>query len=228
MGLTASVTVTVADDDALAAPGSVTVTAQVLTLRIGWGAVAGADGYKVQWKSGQAGYDPAEREESTTGTTHTVTGLAAGTEYTVRVIPTRTGANDGPASAEATGTPLTEPTLAIDAPSVAGQVRVSYGDAGTGTATAGEDYAAITPRTLTFAPGTTRRTVAVAVIGDAQEEADETVVVRLRLAVNATLATGSGTGTIVDDDDAGGRAHGDGGGRRGRAAGGGGGAAARA
>ena len=219
--LSASLTVTVADDDALAAPGSVAVTAQVRALRVQWNAVTGADGYKVQWRSGGQGYT-AGREESATGTSHTVTGLVAGTQYTLRVLPTRTGANDGPASAEATGTPLALPTLAVDSPSVtegtggtAGtltftvtlshasqeQVTVGYADAGSGTATSGTDYTALAAGTLTFAAGTTTQTFDVALTGDATDEDNETVAVTLSGPTNATLGTATGTGTVTDDDD---------------------------
>ena len=87
-------------------------------------------------------------------------------------------------------------------------VTVAYADAGTGTAIAGAadaqgaDYTAIPAGTLTFAPGTATRTLDVTVIGDAEEESDETVAVTLSAPVNATLAAASGTGTIADDDDA--------------------------
>ena len=223
VGVSASLTATVADDDALAAPGNVRVSARVLALRVQWDAVTGADGYKVQWKSGSEGYDAAAREAAATGTSHTVSNLAAGTAYTLRVLPTRAGANDGPASAEATGTPLAVPTLAIDSPGVAEgdsgtqtltftvslshasqhQVTVAYADAGTGTATSGTDYTALAAGTLTFAAGATTGTIDVDVTGDALDEADETIAVTLSTPVNATLsATATGTGTITDDDDA--------------------------
>ena len=222
VGVSASLTATVADDDALAVPGNVMVSAQVLALRVQWDAVTGVDGYKVQWKSGSEGYDAAAREAAATGTSHTLPNLTAGTEYTLRVLPTRTGANDGPASAEATGTPLAVPTLAIDSPGVTEgdsgtqtlaftvtlshasqhQVTVSYRDAGSGTATSGTDYTAIAAGTLTFATGTTTQTLDVTVTGDAADEADETVVVTLSAPMNAALATAAGTGTITDDDAA--------------------------
>ena len=82
------------------------------------------------------------------------------------------------------------------------QVTVDYADAGTGTATSGTDYTAITGGTLTFAAGTTSQTFNVAVTGDALDEADETVKVRLKDPVNAAVSTtaGTGTGTITDND----------------------------
>ena len=83
------------------------------------------------------------------------------------------------------------------------QVTVDYADAGTGTATSGTDYTAITGGTLTFAVGTTSQTFDVSVTGDTTDEADETVVVTLSDPTNATVSStaGSGTGTITDDDD---------------------------
>ena len=113
-----------------------------------------------------------------------------------------------------------EPSLSIDSPSVAEgdsgsasleftvslstasgrQVTVGYADAGTGTATSGTDYTAISAGTLTFAAGETAKTVTVSVTGDTTDEPDETVVVSLSGSVNAAISTASGTGTITDDD----------------------------
>ena len=116
------------------------------------------------------------------------------------------------------------PTLSIDSPSVTEgdsgsknltftvtlspasgqQVTVQYADAGTGTATSGTDYTAITGGTLTFAVGTTSRTFDVSVTGDVLDESNETVVVSLSAPTNAAVSTtaGTGTGTITDDDGA--------------------------
>ena len=82
------------------------------------------------------------------------------------------------------------------------QVTVNYADAGTGTATSGTDYTALPPGTLNFAAGTISQTFNVSVTGDVVEESNETVVVTLSSATNATISAtaGSGTGTIVDDD----------------------------
>ena len=81
------------------------------------------------------------------------------------------------------------------------QVTVDYADAGTGTATSGTDYTAITGGTLTFAVNTTSQTFDVSVTGDTTDEADETVLVTLSNAANAAIGTATGTGTITDDDD---------------------------
>ncbi len=64
----------------------------------------------------EVGYAGLRRPRQATvgsGTTHTITGLTAGTEYTVRVIATRTNAADGPASTEETGTPQRPPTATL-------------------------------------------------------------------------------------------------------------------
>ena len=114
------------------------------------------------------------------------------------------------------------PTISIDSPSVTEgnsgtanltftvslsaesgkQVTVPYADAGTGTATSGTDYTAITGGTLTFAAGTTSRTFDVSVTGDVVDESNETVVASLGAPTNAVVSTtaGTGTGTITDDD----------------------------
>ena len=84
------------------------------------------------------------------------------------------------------------------------QVTVNYADAGTGTATSGVDYAALSAGRLTFAAGETSKSVTVSVRGDTLDEPDETVVVQLSGATNAAVSSsaGSGTGTITDDDAA--------------------------
>ena len=54
---------------------------------------------------------------------------------------------------------------------------------------------------VTFAPGTTSQTITVLVNGDTKFEPDETFTVNLSAAVNATIADGSGLGTIRNDDN---------------------------
>ncbi|MGD9720566.1 MAG: Calx-beta domain-containing protein [Pirellulales bacterium] len=77
-------------------------------------------------------------------------------------------------------------------------VTVRYATAD-GTAIAGSDYNA-TSGTLTFAAGVTTRTITVAVRGDTLVEGTETLRVLLSAANGATIAAGTGTGTITDDD----------------------------
>jgi hypothetical protein len=79
-------------------------------------------------------------------------------------------------------------------------VTVSYATAD-GTASATSDYVAKSGA-LSFAPGVTTQTIAVAVAGDTLFEPNETFVVNLSSAANAVIADGSGTATIVNDDAA--------------------------
>jgi hypothetical protein len=67
------------------------------------------------------------------------------------------------------------------------------------TAVAAGDYTT-TSGTLTFTPGETLKTVTVPVTGDALDEADETLHLRLLSPSNLVLADGQGLGTITDDD----------------------------
>ena len=68
-----------------------------------------------------------------------------------------------------------------------------------GTARAGSDYVT-KEETLTFPPGTTRRTVEVATRQDEFVESEEWFTVGLSGATGAGVEDDSGTGTIVDDD----------------------------
>ena len=155
-------------------------------------------------------------DRRTAAITHTVT--ATGTDYddaTASGVTVTVNDDDG------------APTLSINSPSVTevdsgatatltftvrltprsdNTVTVDYADTGNGTATSGatDDYATLTAGTLTFAPGETSQPVGVTVNGDAIDETDETVVVRLSSPSNATLTGGAtaldGTGTINDND----------------------------
>ena len=111
------------------APGKVTgvvVSARELALQVGWSAVAGATGYKVQWKSGAETFADAatgHRERALSGgatVADTIPGLVAGTEYTVRVIGVKAGAADGAPSDEKTGTPLAATAPVLDTATVDG------------------------------------------------------------------------------------------------------------
>jgi hypothetical protein len=75
---------------------------------------------------------------------------------------------------------------------------VSYATAN-GTATAPTDFGA-TSGALSLGKGNRTRTVVVQVVGDTLDEADETLSLQLSNASGATIADGSGIGTILDDD----------------------------
>jgi uncharacterized repeat protein (TIGR01451 family) len=77
-------------------------------------------------------------------------------------------------------------------------VLVQYGTTD-GTAQAGLDYRG-TNGFLVFPPGTTARTIAVPIIPDSLSEDNETFLVYLLNAVNATLAKNRGQATIQDND----------------------------
>ena len=73
-----------------------------------------------------------------------------------------------------------------------------------GTATNGTDYTATTT-TLIFPVGTTNQTFSVPVIGDVNNEPDQTFFVTLSAPVNCTIGRSPATGTIINDDAAPGR-----------------------
>ena len=102
----AGVTVTVNDNDTAKVEG-VTLTPGDGELAVGWTAVPNATGYEVQWKSGSQIYNTTRQATISSGSTesHTIPNLTNGTEYTVRMRATRTGANDGPYSDEAMNSP---------------------------------------------------------------------------------------------------------------------------
>ncbi len=129
----AGVAVTVNDNDTAQVMG-VGVAPGNAQLVVTWTAVDDATGYTVQWRSGSQGYDTGDRQATVTPgstTSHTIDSLVNGTEYTVRVIATRTGANDGPPSAEMTGTPTAEP-MPVPALPMAGAIALGLLLLGTG------------------------------------------------------------------------------------------------
>ena len=200
----------------------VTVAPGVESLVVSWNPVADANGYKVQWRSGEQDYDPAARQARADGmgtTSHTIPDLVPGTEYTVRVIATKDNAPDGEPSEEVTGVPgrrvgvsvtdavavegaavefpvrLTEPSVAV--------VTLTWStDEAGGTAQAGADYRAVATGSLTLQPGDAGGTLRVQTLDDTRVEPAETFRVRLTEATNATIdpEAESATGTISDDD----------------------------
>jgi hypothetical protein len=78
-------------------------------------------------------------------------------------------------------------------------VTVDFNTADGSATTADADYLAAAG-TLTFLPGATSQQVTVQVNGDTKFEPDEDFSVNLSNPVNATIADGQGTGTILNDD----------------------------
>ena len=187
------VAVTVSDNDTARVTG-LTVTPGNARLVTNWTAVDNATGYKVQWKSGGQNYNTGSRQSTVTSgstTSHTITGLANGTEYTVRVSATRTGANDGPPSAEETGTPAvpTAPGVTVSTTALTVTEQDSTGNsytvvldteptANVVVTVAGHSGTDVTPNptTLTFTASNweTAQTVAVTA-GDDADTTDDTV-----------------------------------------------------
>ena len=226
-GLTVTdTTITIDDDDAPGAPTALTVSAGTMKLDLSWTAPSGpVTDYEVEYKTSTAmdqaatgdGTDPStgwvESAHSGTGTTHTITGLDAGTAYNVRV---RASDADGDGAWVAgSGTPVEPTALAL---SGGGTVVESAGTV-TITATldhaAGSDGVAVTlaakagssatatsdytlPQAFTITEGTKTGTASVTIVNDTVNEADETII------VTTTVAglTVTDTTITIDDDDA--------------------------
>ena len=94
----------------------------------------------------------------------------------------------------------TDMTFTVSLDAASGQsVTVDYAVAASSTATTNTDFTGGSG-TLTFAAGETSQSITVSVTGDELDEEDETVVIELSNAGNATLGTSTATGTITDDD----------------------------
>ena len=80
-------------------------------------------------------------------------------------------------------------------------VRVSYATGG-GTATAGNDYDAVTSTQIAFTTGNLYAYARVLINGDVLNEPDETFNVNLSAPIGATIADDQALGTILNDDSA--------------------------
>ena len=119
--LTLSFTIAGVPESAPGRAGGVRVVADVESLAVSWDAVPGADGYKVQWRSGSEAFD-SSREQSVSGGSVTqldIRNLTAGTTYDVQVIATRTGGTDGDPSATKSAAPLASPPGQVTGVSIA-------------------------------------------------------------------------------------------------------------
>ena len=154
--------------------------------------------------------DDANAVDEVVTLTHTVSGADYGANavtagsvvVTVADDETPRLAIDGPSVNEGDVGSTTMTFTVTLIPASIGQVTVGYEDAGTGTATSGTDYTALTAGTLTFAAGETSKTFTVSVTGDTTDEPDETVAVTIGNPnpADTPIRTPVGTGTITDDD----------------------------
>ena len=93
-------------------------------------------------------------------------------------------------------------TFTVTLSAASGQtVTVGY-NSSNGSATAGSDYTALVPGTLTFAPGMVSQTITVNISNDTVFESSEDFNVNLTAPTNAAIADGVGVGTISDNDAA--------------------------
>ena len=140
------------------------------SLALSWDAAAGADGYRVQWKSGDEAYDPAARQAAVATNGHTIPNLTPGLAVTVRVAATKDG-EGAPAQFELT---------ASHAP--VGDLSVILNIAGKG------DYGVTVGRvTVTIPAGERTATYSVAT-DDGVDEEDGTVTATLAASVNYYIA----------------------------------------
>ncbi len=135
-----------------------------------------------------------------------ITGVANGTEATPQQVtvtitdddlsPTLS-INDVAVTETNTGTATVTFSVTLSAAS-SQTVSVAYATSN-GSAVQPTDYTS-TSGTLTFQPGETSKTFTVAIVGDLLDEVNETFNVSLSSPTNATVADGTGVGTITDDD----------------------------
>ena len=160
------------------------------------------------WDEGQtvtvsAAGDPDALADAAVSLTHAASGgdygTVTGPALTVTVVENDTPALSiaGASGAEAAGSLQFVVSLSLAS---ADAVTVEYATAD-GTAEAGVDYTQARG-TLTFAAGEQRRTLAVTVLDDPADEAEEeTFTVTLSGASGALLAVAQARGTIADDDE---------------------------
>jgi hypothetical protein len=122
--------------------------------------------------------------------------VSSGTEYDLEPTAPTVSVGNASVSEGNGGASLRFPVTLSRAFTV--PVTVDFGTAN-GTAASGSDYRA-TAGTVTIPAGSTTRNVNVSVLSDKVREADESMSVRLSSPTNATVADGTGAGTIVNDD----------------------------
>ena len=125
-----------------------------------------------------------------------VTGITFGTTETL-ATPPMVSIGDAVLTEGASGTKEMVFTVTLSKPATE-TVTIPWSTQD-GTALAGSDYQAASG-SLTFAPGETSRTISVTLLGDGAVEANETFSLVLGTPGGATLADGTGLGTIENDD----------------------------
>ena len=115
-GIAIDVTVTVEDNDTAQVTGVTVDPAATMHLLVGWTRVSNATGYQIQWKSGGEGYSISRQVDIISNpntSSELISGFTNGTEYTMRVRAVRSGANNGPWSDDAMGTPEVPTALGV-------------------------------------------------------------------------------------------------------------------
>ena len=159
--------------------------------------------------SGEATFNLAVTDDTTNEDDETIsiTGTLQGNSLSPATL-TITDNDDDPALTIADATAVSEGdsgstdmvfTVSLDAASDK-QVTVDYAVDTTSTASSGTDFTALSSDTLTFTAGETSKSITVSVTGDELDENDETIVLKLSNASNATIGTATASGTITDDD----------------------------
>ena len=217
---TATVTITDNDEPAPNSPQNLSATAGDREVTLAWdppGSGSTPTGYGYRYKEGSGAFgDSTAVAGGASARSVTVTGLANGTEHTFEVWAVNsTGAGS---AASATATPI--PTVSIADATVgeadgtatltvtlsassAQDVTVSYNTAD-GTATANEDYTAVTNETVAVTAGTTSAEISIGITDDDVDDDAETFTVVLSGPANATIGTATATVTITDNDELGG------------------------
>lgn len=130
----------------------------------------------------------------------TVSAITSPTTCTITVSPSAQptlSINNVNISEGNSGTSLATFTVTLSAAS-GKSVMIDYATAD-GTALAASDYATASG-TLTLAAGVTSKTFTIPILGDVLDEPNETFVVNLSNAINASIDDGQGVGTILDND----------------------------
>lgn len=115
------------------------------------------------------------------------------------VVATLLSIADAQAAEGHAGTRTLAFLVTLTQPAGPGGVSIRWSTAD-GSATGGEDYAAVANAEALIPAGADRVELAVTIAGDTLQEDDETLQVRIDGATGADIADGSATGTLVNDD----------------------------